>query len=338
MPDESNSPRRFEKRSNYHFVEIIDADGSSLDWFSEWKPLSVFMNEIEICNRYELCEEQFSFNSSDDISCSTPPGMEANISSDERDKYIDFFDEVDQVSEGGRTKADKQLFNVFNKRFRKSDTEQTRELRGRMTIESKRWIGHIGVNKPPPTRDSGATSGTLSITSTDCQRVGALGFIDLDTATWHQTKEARLGDLWLELYAIDDVLTKVINHIEEIGSQVGCIVNLRILAFQSNAERYLAEPQHDQTYFLESGDDSPLGYAILESIELISSDVTSADVPSGFHDLNTDDAMPILDETVAEEQEAFTIESEKKTQTLLPITFALWAIFFGLIFNAVYRS
>jgi len=308
--------------------------------------------EIQIADSFKILEEGFSSDLESDLTRSNPPGAEADISNEEREKCVDLISEKpifeDKEETGEDAKERKQRINVFNKRFRAPDRGGERVIRGKCSLEDNRGLSLLVEGEPPPTGLSRSGKGTISIRAIDGYHLGHIGFVDEDDLKWDWTGESQAGDLWFEFYVPEETFNCILERIREIGPNTVCIAGIRALVFQGEVDRNLAEPYHQQTFFLEKEKYSTMGQAILESVQVATPKPIGSEPIQGYRDnaigLELDDfdeGGETHDQPRAMEKAPVSglqakqlvelISQSQKPIRLWPVTLALWAVFLGLL-------
>lgn len=342
--------KRLEKKTDFHFIEHWEEGKKPFNWFAEWRPLSVCIYEIEIVDRFIACDHEISFG--DDLAKTKQPGEDKDLSDEERAKFIDFLGD-DPTLFGDETKEEiekrragqKQRAKVFNKRFRIVDNPHDRYLRGKCSLEDDRSINLIEDGEEPPNWGKFG-KGNITIHSAKDQHLGSVGINDESDIKWDRTGETQVGDLWFEFYMPQEIFDGLVERFQQIGSAAVCYAHMSALMFQGEVERSLAEPYHSQTYFLEIEKYSTMGKVVLESVSVVTPKPVGSEPTSGYRDhvgvddFDVSEEEDWLDEKPAakQAQQPAQIPSQpQKPIRLWPVTLALWAVFFGLVLNAISR-
>lgn len=183
--------------------------------------------------------------------------------------------------------------------------------------------------------------------------MGHIGFVDEDDQLkWDWSGESQPGDLWFAFYLPEETFNGIVERIREIGPNAICLAGICALVFQGEVDRNLAEPYHQQTFFLERKKYSTMGPAILESVQVTTPKPIGSEPIQGYRDhaVGFDlDEFDEVDEThdqpsVMEQGSASGLQAKQlvellrqlqKPIRLWPVTLALWAVFLGLLLNAM---
>lgn len=343
---QSDFERRIEKKSDFHFIEYWKEGKDTLDWYAEWRPLNACVYEIEIIDTFNVCEEDRGLELEPDLTKSTPPGKQGNVSEEEQAKYIDLIGELPYPEDKDETEEEeaqrKVRINVFNKRFRIPDIPHSRAIVGKCSLEDDRGLGLIEDGQEPPLDFPNLGNGTISIRPAEVRYLGSVGVVDESDLQWDRTGETQVGDLWFEFYVMENTFDGIVKRIREIGPSTVLFVDFRALVFQGEVDRNLAEPYHRQTFYLEKGKYSAMGHAVLEGVRIVTPKPVGSEPVKGYRDhaIQDDNGAPHdndwLDEPPkATERLAREINESQKPIRLWPVTLALWAVFFGLVLNAL---
>ncbi len=354
----SDFRKRLEKKNDFHFIEYWEEGKRPFDWYAEWRLLFVCMYDVQIADSFKVLENESSSDLKADLTRSKPPGADENKSEDEREKFVDLiserpiFEGVEETEEDAKERE--QRVNVFNKRFRVPDRGRVRFIRGKCSLEDDRGLSLLVDGGEPPTGFSRSGKGTISIHAIDGHRVGVVGFVDDDVLKWSWADQCQAGDLWFEFYVPEETFNGIVQRVQEVGPNAVCIATIRVLVFQGEVERNLAEPYQHQTFFLEKKKHYTMGQAILESIQVTTPKPIGSEPIQGYRDhaIGFDsDELDKVDETHDQprdiEQAPVTgpeanqlvepISQLQKPIRLWHVTLALWAVFIGLLLNALAR-
>lgn len=312
--------------------------------------------EIQIADSFNVLEKEFNFDLEADLTRSKSPGAEANKSDEAREKYVDLISEKPIVDGEEETEEDakrrEQHINVFNKRFRVPERGRERFIHGKFSLEDDRGLSLFVDGEEPPTGLSRSGKGTISIRAIDGCHLGYIGFVDDDDLKWDKAGESQAGDLWFEFCVPEGTFNGIVERIREIGPNTVCIARIRALVFQSEVDRSLAEPYHQQTFFLEKKKYSTMGQAVLESVQIATPKPIGSEPIQGYRDHaigfdfdefgeadETHDQPRVMEQAPVSGLQAGQlveiIRQSQKPMRLWPMTLALWAVFFGLLLNAI---
>lgn len=356
--ENSDFKKRLEKKNNFYFIEHWKEGKRPFDWYVGWRSLSACIYEIQIADSFAVLEQEFSFNLESDLTRSKPPGAEADKSDEEREKHVDLISEKPIVEDEEGTEEDakerEQRINVFNKRFRVPDRGRERFISGKCSLQDDRGLSLLVDGEEPPTGLSQSGKGTISIHAIDGYHLGHIGFVDEDDLQWDRSGESQAGDLWFEFYVPEKTFNCIVERIRDIGPNAVCIARISALVFQSEVERSLAEPYHRQTFFLEKKEYSAMGDAILERVHVVTPKPIGSEPIQGYRDHaigfdpnefdevdETHDQPTVMEQApvsgLQAKQLVELISQSQEPIRLWPVTLALWAVFFGLLLNAMAR-
>ena len=157
--EDTDFEERFEKKTDFHFIEHWKEGERPIDWFADWHRLNACIYCVEIVNVFQICEHKLGTLSDRDLSKSTPPGMKDGLKEKERERYIDLIAERPFLVLPDETENDAKLrhevsINVFNKRFHsRAVLASGQPVIGcyRRWVDAIRvWGGWKGHNKHPP--------------------------------------------------------------------------------------------------------------------------------------------------------------------------------------------
>ena len=366
--------RTFEKKSDFLFLEHWEEGKRPFNWLANWEPLNISLYEIKIADSFVSCEYALPRGLELDLTKGGQPGKADDLIDEEKAKFLDFTKEAPdaepdwlhgiyrkdfetdaeyeeaiasyikkETEEKGEEYALRAM--VYNKRFRIPDEPHTRAIQAKCSLEDSRSIDMINDGDVNEKMFGGGryTAGTVSIQPSENAYLGHLGFYDEDDDMFDRTGKTKVGDIWLELYVKPEVFDQLTKRIERLGRDLVCTASLRMLAYQSEVERSLAEPWHSQAYYIEKGEYFISSDVVLESIALSTSEKYGPEPAPGFREHVTEmededgwleDDEPSAPPSSSPQQ---TIQVQNKPLRLWPVTLALWAVFFGLIVNAISR-
>ena len=349
--DDAKFKRRLEKKNDFHFIEHWEEGKRPFDWYAEWRPLFACIYEVQVTGTFNVLEKEFSIDLESDLTRSTPPGTKADLSAEEREKYVDFINEMPWSEKREETEEEaekrKQWINVFNKRFRLPDQRREHAIRGKVSLEDDRGLGLIADGEEPPAHFPRSGKGTITIRAVDGYHLGAIGFVEEDDLKWGWAGESQAGDLWFEFYVPEEAFSGIAERIRDIGPNAVCIARVSALVFQGEVDRSLAEPYHPQTFFLEKEEYSTMGKAILESVQVATPKPIGSEPIQGYRnhaigfeldedeDEKSDRPHSAKQSSSQSEQLEKLVTRSQEPIRLWPVTLALWAVFFGLVLNAI---
>lgn len=343
---QSSFKRRLEKKSDFHFIEHWEEGKDPFDWYAEWRHLNACVYEVQIVDTFHVCEKVWGLDLEEDLTKSTPPGKQDKVSEEEREKYIDLIGELPYPEDKEETEEQgaqrRKRTNVFNKRFRLPDFPHSRAIVGKCSLEDDRGLGLIEDGQEPPLDFANLGKGTISIRPVEGHYRGFVGVVDESALQWDRTGETQVGDLQFEFYVTEEIFDGIVKRIQEMGPSAVLIVSFCTLVFQDKVERSLAEPYHRQTFYLEKGEYSTMGDAVLESARIVTPKPVGSEPVEGYrdHSIQEDYGDPGDDVWFDEPPSKQPTQGFNKSQKpirLWPVTLALWAVFFGLVLNAVAR-
>jgi len=356
--EKSDFKKRLEKKNNFHFIQHWKEGSRPFDWYANWEHLLACIYEIQIGDSFDVLELDITSDFKADLTDSKPPGLKQGKSAEEREKYVDLISEKPIFEREEETEKEvkerEQRINVFNKRFRIPDRGRKRFIRGKCSLEDDRGLCLLKDGEAPPTGLSRSGKGTISIRAVEGYHLGCIGFVDEDDLKWDRAGESQSGDLWFEFWVPEETFDGIAERVREIGPNAVCIAEIRALVFQGEVDRNLAEPYHRQTFFLEKQKYSTLGHAILESVQVATPKPIGSEPIQGYRNHAIDLDLEEVDELsephdqprVMEQASVSDLQAKQlgelisrlqKPMRLLPVTLALWAVFFGLLLNALAR-
>lgn len=332
--------KRLEKISDFHFVEHWEEGERPFNWYAQWESICACGYAIEIWDMFHIYQQGWALMLEDDLTQSIPPGLKEGLSKEEREKFVNFFHQPapddDQEEFEGKAQRWRQSSAAYNQRFQLPETPHYRRIHAKFSLEDDRRIGTLVEGEPAPSRFPGEGKGTITIDIAEGPQIGSFGFVVDRDIEWDQTTEPDDGDLWLHFYIPENQFDHLVERIQEIGSAAVFVISFEALVFQGEVDRNLGDPFQHKTFFIERGKYSAAGDAVPEWIRVETPKPTKSMPIEGYRDAMECARYEAEKANPPSDQQASSAHGADQRQiNLRPIILALWAIFFGLVLNAI---